>query len=73
MSSRVDSFTKGVQYAAGTHQLVVDSIGPNAERDEWYLQRIGVHPDYRGQGIATQMIKEQLKKVSVAALRRTPL
>ncbi|KAL1732864.1 hypothetical protein EV714DRAFT_206025 [Schizophyllum commune] len=50
------------EYVAGTHQLVVDSIGPNAERDEWYLQRIGVHPDFRAQGIATQMIKEQLKK-----------
>ncbi|KAL1687124.1 hypothetical protein GGG16DRAFT_62883 [Schizophyllum commune] len=50
------------EYAAGTHQLVVDSIGPNAERDEWYLQRIGVHPDYRAQGIASRMIKEQLKK-----------
>ena len=70
MSSPVNSLTNGIQYAAGTHQLVVDSIGPYAERDEWYLQRIGVHPDYRTRGIATKMIQEQLKKVSPRLSRR---
>ncbi|KAL1742883.1 hypothetical protein HDZ31DRAFT_42260 [Schizophyllum fasciatum] len=52
------------EYATGMQQLTVDSIGPNTVRDEWYLQRLGVRPEYFSRGIATRLIKAKLVEVS---------
>jgi GNAT superfamily N-acetyltransferase len=36
----------------------------DAARTQWYLQRIGVSPEWQGKGVGTALIEELRKKVS---------